>query len=101
VCISGSMGLVPPCWQFLRAIVAARISRPTRDVGGFAGHRCGLSFFSLPAPLLLASGARPYKCFECRYETPLFADASAKPLSRDNSCGAVIYTEKGSSNHKT
>ena len=35
-----------------------------------------------------------------RYEIPLFVDAGAKPLSEANSCGAVIYTEEGSSDQR-
>jgi hypothetical protein len=61
-----------------------------------------LIFCSLPALLLLTSGGVCALISVCegRYEIPLFADASAKPLSEDNSCGAVIYTEEGSGNQR-
>jgi hypothetical protein len=61
-----------------------------------------LIFFSLPVLLLLASRGlcAPISVCEGRYQIPLFAEANAKPLSEDNSCGAVIYTEEGSGNQR-
>jgi hypothetical protein len=58
--------------------------------------------FWLPAMLLLTSEGVCGSISVCdgRYEIPLFVDASAKPLAEANSCGAVIYTEEGSSGQR-